>query len=65
VSGGHLISEGSKHWAFGRRRFHSLTVNQPIDNGEAVWIGVMQALNGRVVRAFNPDRKDTHWGAAN
>ena len=24
-------------------------------------IGVMKALNRRVVRAFNPDRKDQHW----
>ena len=25
-------------------------------------IAVMRALNRRVVRMFNPDRKDTHWG---
>jgi hypothetical protein len=25
-------------------------------------IGVMQALNRNHVRAFNPDRKDPHWG---
>jgi len=25
-------------------------------------IGVMKALNRHVERAFNPDRKDTHWG---
>jgi hypothetical protein len=25
-------------------------------------IGVMLALNRGHVRAFNPDRKDTHWG---
>jgi hypothetical protein len=25
-------------------------------------IGVMRALNRNVVRQFNPDRKDTHWG---
>jgi len=25
-------------------------------------IGVMKALNRQVVRVFNPDRKDTHWG---
>jgi hypothetical protein len=25
-------------------------------------IGVMQALNRNVVREFNPDRKETHWG---
>jgi hypothetical protein len=25
-------------------------------------IGMMRALNRRVVRKFNPDRKDTHWG---
>ena len=25
-------------------------------------IGVMQALNRRVVREFNPDRKEHHWG---
>ena len=25
-------------------------------------IGVMKALNRRVVREFNPDRKDHHWG---
>jgi hypothetical protein len=25
-------------------------------------IGVMKALNRHVVREFNPDRKDTHWG---
>jgi hypothetical protein len=25
-------------------------------------IGVMRALNRSVVREFNPDRKDTHWG---
>ena len=25
-------------------------------------IGVMQALNRRVVREFNPDRNEHHWG---
>jgi hypothetical protein len=25
-------------------------------------IGVMRALNRKVERVFNPDRKDTHWG---
>jgi hypothetical protein len=25
-------------------------------------IGVMKALNRHVVREFNPDRKDHHWG---
>ena len=25
-------------------------------------IGVMKALNRHVVRDFNPDRKDHHWG---
>lgn len=25
-------------------------------------IGVMRALNRHVVREFNPDRKDRHWG---
>jgi hypothetical protein len=25
-------------------------------------IGIMRALNRRVERAFNPDRKDTRWG---
>jgi hypothetical protein len=25
-------------------------------------IGVMRALNRHVVREFNPDCKDTHWG---
>jgi hypothetical protein len=25
-------------------------------------IGIMQALNRHVVREFNPDRKDPHWG---
>jgi hypothetical protein len=25
-------------------------------------IGVMRALNRHVVREFNADRKDTHWG---
>jgi hypothetical protein len=25
-------------------------------------IAVMRALNRHVVREFNPDRKDTHWG---
>ncbi len=25
-------------------------------------IGVMKALNRHVVREFNPDRKETHWG---
>ncbi len=25
-------------------------------------IGVMRALNRRVVREFKPDRKETHWG---
>ena len=25
-------------------------------------IGVMKALNRHVVRVFNPDRKDIHWG---
>jgi hypothetical protein len=27
-------------------------------------IGVMQALNRKVERVFNPDRKDTHWRKA-
>jgi hypothetical protein len=33
-------------------------------NGPAMMarIGVMRALNRHVVREFNPDRKDTHWG---
>ncbi len=26
-------------------------------------IGIMRALNRRVERVFNPDRKDHHWGA--
>jgi hypothetical protein len=25
-------------------------------------IGVMRALNRRIERVFNPDRKDHHWG---
>ena len=25
-------------------------------------IGIMRALNRDLVREFNPDRKDTHWG---
>jgi hypothetical protein len=25
-------------------------------------IGIMRALNRHVVREFNPDRKETHWG---
>jgi hypothetical protein len=25
-------------------------------------IGVLKALHRSVVREFNPDRKDTHWG---
>ena len=25
-------------------------------------IGVMKAINRRVERVFNPDRKDHHWG---
>jgi hypothetical protein len=25
-------------------------------------IGIMRALNRHVVREFNPDRKDAHWG---
>jgi hypothetical protein len=25
-------------------------------------IGVMRALNRHVVRLFNPDRRETHWG---
>jgi hypothetical protein len=25
-------------------------------------IGIMRALNRRVERVFNPDRKDHHWG---
>jgi hypothetical protein len=34
------------------------------NNGPAMFarIGVMRALNRHVVREFNPDRKDTHWG---
>jgi hypothetical protein len=33
-------------------------------NGPAMFagIGVIKALNRHVERAFNPDRKDTHWG---
>jgi hypothetical protein len=27
-------------------------------------IGVLKALHRGVVREFNPDRKDTHWGKA-
>jgi hypothetical protein len=27
-----------------------------------VRIAVMKALNRHVVRGFNPDRKDAHWG---
>jgi hypothetical protein len=27
-----------------------------------VHIGMLRALNRRVEREFNPDRKDTHWG---
>jgi hypothetical protein len=29
---------------------------------EATRIGVTLALNRHVVRQFNPDRKDHHWG---
>ena len=25
-------------------------------------IGVLRALNRHIVRTFNPDRKDKHWG---
>jgi hypothetical protein len=25
-------------------------------------IGIMKALNRKVERVFNPDRKDIHWG---
>ena len=25
-------------------------------------IGIMRALNRHVVRKFNPDRNDSHWG---
>jgi hypothetical protein len=25
-------------------------------------IGMLRALNRNIVRTFNPDRKDTHWG---
>jgi hypothetical protein len=25
-------------------------------------IGMLRALNRHIVRAFNPSRKDTHWG---
>jgi hypothetical protein len=25
-------------------------------------IGIMRVLNRNIKRAFNPDRKDTHWG---
>jgi hypothetical protein len=28
-------------------------------------IGIMRALNRRVERMFNPDRKDAHWGRQN
>ena len=48
--------------AFGRRRFHSVTVNRLIDNGEAVRIGIMRALNRHHVREFDLDRKPHHWG---
>jgi hypothetical protein len=27
-------------------------------------IGMLPALNRHIVRTFNPDRKDTHWGSA-
>ncbi len=27
-------------------------------------IGMLRALNRNVVRVFNPDRKDKHWGEA-
>ena len=42
-------------WAFGRRRFHSLTVDRLIDNGEAVRIGIMRAATPAKV---NPPH---HW----
>jgi hypothetical protein len=29
---------------------------------ELARIATLQALNRRVARVFNPDRKDTHWG---
>jgi hypothetical protein len=28
-------------------------------------VGMLRALNRNVERAFNPDRKDTHWGKRN
>ena len=34
------------------------------NNGPAMLarIGVVKALNSHVIREFNPDRKETHWG---
>lgn len=35
---GHLVQSG-RHWSFGARLFHSVTVNKLIDAGEAVRVG--------------------------
>jgi len=35
---GYLIKSG-RHWSFGRRLFHSITVNALIDTGGAVRVG--------------------------
>jgi hypothetical protein len=49
--------------ALTRKRVHAvlLVVDR---NGPTMMahIGIMGALNRQVVREFNPDRKDTHWG---
>ena len=43
-----------------------LVVDNNGNNGPIMFarIGVMRALNRHVGRAFNPDRKEHHWGPA-
>jgi hypothetical protein len=36
---GFLTKAGRRHWSFGRRHFHTNTVNALIDSGEAVRVG--------------------------
>jgi hypothetical protein len=50
--------------AFGRRRFRSLTINQLIDNGEAIRIGIMRALNQPSRSGVQPQAQRAALGPA-
>lgn len=47
-----------------RRVWRDLLLLMVTHNGPTMFarIGMMKALNRNVERAFNPSRKETHWG---